>query len=312
MSTPTPSRLAVVLATSSPAHPRPASRPQSEELPTLVTSDIFPPRVDPRPDAPANLYSPGRKTSAPITQRATPTTQKSQSRPPATEPPKRRGRPVGWRPGMGPYSARADFTSGRSPPPRPKRSAATAAAVRGGMPRRRGRRPARPPRAIYERLKPKFVSFICEWQGCVAELQNLETLRRHVHSVHGASEICLWGKCARGRLPRSLPSHEAFDSHMETVHLGPFSWHAGDGPRNTSSETTVAEANGGPKQLPEYLFDEEGNQVTPSILHQELENEEERKIRRKRLHRLLLQRDRNAPEEPETPVEELMALFKGV
>lgn len=74
----------------------------------------------------------------------------------------------------------------------------------------------------------------------------------------------------------------------------------------------MAEANGGPKQLPEYLFDEEGNQVTPSILHQELENEEERKIRRKRLHRLLLQRDRNAPEEPETPVEELMALFKGV
>lgn len=65
---------------------------------------------------------------------------------------------------------------------------------------------------------------------------------------------------------------------------------------------SVEEAEDG---LPGYLFDGEGNQVTPSVLYQEFENEEEKRARRRRLHRLILERDRNAPlEEPETSVVE--------
>lgn len=77
----------------------------------------------------------------------------------------------------------------------------------------------------------------------------------------------------------------------------PFVWHVGDGPRNTVMDYKVKTPDEAPDDLPAYLFDEEGNQVTPSVLHQEYENDEERKERRRRLHRLLLERDRNAPRE---------------
>lgn len=213
---------------------------------------------------------------------------------------------------MGPYSAKASFPGGASAP-RPKKPATTA---KGGLPKRRGRKPgsgARQPREIYERSRPKFLPFLCEWEDCPAELQNLETLRKHVLVVHGRSETCRWGKCARATRPRSLPSRDAFQRHAEDVHLVPFAWHVGDGPQNTSSEAEVARSKETSDRLPKYLFGEGGSQVTPSILHQELENEDERKVRRRRLHRLLLERDRNAPEEePPSPVDELTSRFKKV
>lgn len=211
---------------------------------------------------------------------------------------------------MGPYSSRATFSDG-PPTSQPRKPGP---APRGGIPKRRGRRPgpmAGPPRATYERLRPKFISFLCEWEGCPAELQNLETLRKHVFVVHGRSDTCRWGKCARAVPPRSFPHREAFQRHMEDAHLVPFSWHVGDGPQNTSSVARVARDKGDPDHLPDYLFDEDGNQVTPSVVNQEFENEDDRKLRRRRLHRLILQRERNAPEEePESPVEELRSLVE--
>jgi hypothetical protein len=87
---------------------------------------------------------------------------------------------------------------------------------------------------------------------------------------------------------------------MEDAHLVPFVWHVGDGPRNAMVDYKAV-ANRTPEEaadeLPGYLFDAEGNQVTPSVLHQEFENEEERKERVRRLRRVLAERDRNAPEE---------------
>lgn len=219
---------------------------------------------------------------------------------------------------MGAYSARASFPGGPSVPRTKERGAGAAAAA---GPKRRGRPAGRaggvkPTRAIFEKLRPRYVPFLCEWEGCPAELQNVDTLRRHVLAVHGRDAVargsCRWGKCAAaaaagraedqaggGRRGRRtvFASADEFGSHVEDWHLVPFVWHVGDGPRNTVVEYKVKTPDEAAVDLPDYLFDEEGNQVTPSVLNQEFENDEERKERRRRLHRLLLERDRNAPEE---------------
>jgi hypothetical protein len=203
---------------------------------------------------------------------------------------------------MGSYSAKASF-------PGAPRTATKE--PRTGPPKRRGRPPGRtglkPTRAIFEKLRPQYVSFLCEWEGCPAELQNVDTLRRHVLVVHGregAGGWCRWGKCSNQQAPLLLQrkrfgSEREFERHVEDRHLVPFVWHVGDGPRNTVMEYKVKTPDEAADDLPGYLFDAEGNQVTPSVLNQEFENDEERKERRRRLHRLLLERDRNAPEEVE-------------
>lgn len=200
---------------------------------------------------------------------------------------------------MGPYTARESFPGGPSAP-NPKKQHSSA---RYGMPRRRGRvgRPAaRIPRMIYDQLRPKFIAFLCEWQGCPAELQNLETLRKHILVVHGRNGTCLWGKCADGPQLKLSPGGE-FEKHVENTHLVPFAWHVGDGPRNTSAmapaPTPAEKGEDAADNLPAYLFDGEGNQVTPSVLHQEFENMDEKKVRRRKLHQIMTQSVRNAREE---------------
>lgn len=113
----------------------------------------------------------------------------------------------------------------------------------------------------------------------------------------GGGFTCRWGKCGRQGEGKRFASAAELERHVEDRHLLPFVWHVGDGPKNTITEYKVRTPDEEADDLPGYLFDEEGNQVTPSVLHQEFENDEERKERRRRLHRLLLERDRNAPEE---------------
>jgi hypothetical protein len=52
--------------------------------------------------------------------------------------------------------------------------------------------------------------------------------------------------------------------------------------------------------------------VTPSIATQQLETEDDRKKRQARLNRVLLQRDRNAPPEPDYSPRELEMIAKVV
>ncbi|KAK0705314.1 hypothetical protein B0H67DRAFT_649659 [Lasiosphaeris hirsuta] len=244
----------------------------------------------------------------------------------------RRGRPTNWRPGSGSYTTVRGTAGSSAPRPKPKKPAAEG--------KRRGRPPKNPPltpREIYLKLTPKFIPFICEWEGCPAELQNLETLRRHLLIVHGKSTTCKWADCSsKHEMPLDLPTREAFEAHIEQAHLVPYAWHLGDGPRNSSGyspdptavppinplSVAVLNKRGNGKgkgkgrddtpPLPTYLFDAHGNQVTPSVHNQQLETDEDRRKRRQRLARLNQQRDNNAPEEPIRSREEIAAMSAAI
>lgn len=170
--------------------------------------------------------------------------------------------------------------------------------------RRPNRPPTPPPRHVYNELEPQFLRFFCEWKDCPAELQNFETLQRHVFKVHGASEVCMWGRCAHAPYRPSLVTDEDFRNHMHDNHLTPFVWHTGDGPKNGCGVPKVVGMRGDTSVPPPYLFDARGIQVTPSVRNQRYETQEELRERRRRLARLRLERDENAPaEEPMTEAE---------
>ncbi|KAF7545972.1 hypothetical protein G7Z17_g8763 [Cylindrodendrum hubeiense] len=219
-----------------------------------------------------------------------------------------RGRPKGWRPGM-PYGKHGS-----------KKQLATAAGSResrliktrpslNGFPKRRGRPPKAPspqPREIYCKLNTPFIAFLCEWHGCKAELHNLDTLRRHVYVVHGgkSGRSCLWGKCGRKKPPPAFDHPEGFKTHMEEAHLVPFAWHVGDGPNN-SSGLKAEEKMDVEDEIPDYLKDRDGKQVTPSVKNQQLEDFVTWKNNRRRLRELLIRRDENQREEgPSTAASE--------
>ena len=286
----------------------------------LVTSDLVPQPRDRRPEPLAVKTSETSYKKQPPTVVTTPV-------PTLNPQPKKRGRPFGWRPGSGPYSA---MTGGTLRPPKPKKPASEQ------KPRGRpGRKPAPTARQIYLKLNPHFLTFKCEWENCPAELQTLDTLRKHLLKVHGHSsssssssppeqtQTCKWANCT----PQTLPAEEAFASHIETAHLTPLLWHVGDGPRNTSTTTKPPPNNPLPNpdttptkttptkpnpSLPSYLYSPHGKTlITPSIHSQQVENEDDRKKRQARVNRVLAQRDRNAPEEPMYGTRELeeMARF---
>jgi hypothetical protein len=122
-----------------------------------------------------------------------------------------------------------------------------------GLPKKRGR-----PFKVRTQLdipvpEPVFFPFICEWEGCPAELQNLETLETHVFNVHdkkqsSGSRLCLWDKCGAkhepsGDMTKSSKAHVdrnefknkmEWKEHIKERHLIPFAWYMGDGPRGTS------------------------------------------------------------------------------
>lgn len=121
-----------------------------------------------------------------------------------------------------------------------------------GVPRKRGRPPSKPQKPMTLQLpEPKYIPFICEWQDCSAELQNLDTLRRHISVVHGKAQdsglySCLWGKCGKQLAQIQGGSYEAlmkanefwteqdWREHVNEAHLIPFAWHMGDGPKGTT------------------------------------------------------------------------------
>jgi hypothetical protein len=158
---------------------------------------------------------------------------------------------------------------------RPTRPLSRGIGMQGSLPGRKVGRPriyplskskptGRPRKYDPKPVTPKFISFLCEWKDCKAELHNLETLRRHVYSVHAKVQesgaiACRWSRCGLTRqahdestpksTPKSTPEpkfvHEPhefagmqeFKGHMEKVHLIPFAWHMGDGPRGSTLGT---------------------------------------------------------------------------
>ncbi|RGP61272.1 hypothetical protein FSPOR_10101 [Fusarium sporotrichioides] len=167
-----------------------------------------------------------------------------------------------------------------------------------GFPKRRGRPPkppSPPPRELYYRTNVQFFPFLCEWMDCKAELHNLETLRRHVYKVHGGSVECLWGNCGRLEEPPEFENDEGFDEHVEEAHLIPLSWHVGDGPNNLAERGL--KKNKEDDDIPDYLKDEHGNQVTPSIRDQVEEDLLTWRKNRRKLKELLIRMNDNLPDE---------------
>ncbi|KAK4101519.1 hypothetical protein N658DRAFT_471427 [Parathielavia hyrcaniae] len=290
----------------------------------LITSDIIPsPRANRREELTAKAQvAPPPKTQPPAAPPPIPT---------VTPQPKKRGRPFGWRLGHGSYTAlRAGLPPGSSTPrPKPKKPASEQK-----QRRRPGRKPAPTARQLYLKLTPHFLAFRCEWENCPAELQNLETLRKHILIVHGrpsptsSASAATTFPSADASPPRPPPTpaqptfpcrwstctaihatHDSFASHMEQSHLLPYLWHAGDGPRNT---TTITSSSPSAHKPPPYLFNARGEQVTPSVHDQHLKTEDDRKKRQARINRVLLLRDRHAPEEPDYTAWELDVIAQVV
>ncbi|KAK1832181.1 hypothetical protein QBC39DRAFT_238568, partial [Podospora conica] len=216
--------------------------------------------------------------------------------------PKKRGRPFGWKPGSGPYSA----MNGSTPRPRAPKNP--------GDRKRTGRPPKNPPlsaRELYLSLTPHFIRFLCEWPSCPAELHNAATLRQHILIVHGQPTAphtntipCHWNNCAAA----PFPSRAAFAAHVDKAHLLRVLWHAGDGPQNTSDL--------GPPAAPSrrYLFDHATGtvQVTPSVDEQRRETEDERRAREARLERVRRQYEAEAPEEEPYTAREVKAIAEAL
>ncbi|KAL7823513.1 hypothetical protein V8C26DRAFT_386752 [Trichoderma gracile] len=231
-----------------------------------------------------------------------------------------RGRPKGWKPGMsysslrgGPASARPAATTAGRPgrPAKPKQPIITPSSSSLGHAKRRGRPPKAPsplPWQVYRSLQTSFVAFLCEWSGCKAELHNLDTLRRHVHVVHcrrAAPYVCRWGTCAQTSASsegEEFPDEPSLQEHVEEAHLVPFSWHVGDGPRNSGGPVKHPLED---DEIPGYLKDEQGNQVTPSVRDQQVEDFATFKQNRQKLKDLLFQMNENLPsEESDSPIDE--------
>ncbi|KAG4438866.1 hypothetical protein IFR05_005655 [Cadophora sp. M221] len=145
---------------------------------------------------------------------------------------------------------------------------------------------------------PVFHPFLCEWKGCEAELHNLETLRLHIHILHKkrveGKVPCLWAKCGAKKAvdgedgeKKVVDDHPRFASrkewkdHLETKHLIPFSWHMGDGPKGT-------DLSGKPRGIinPLWLNDENGNEITPSVKGQALEEGRASDLNKKRFRKM--------------------------
>ncbi|KAI1769656.1 hypothetical protein GGR53DRAFT_517186 [Hypoxylon sp. FL1150] len=221
--------------------------------------------------------------------------------------PKKRGRPKGWKRGMSYADAKEDVhgdahggAEGQTKSNEPKGPADNSR-----EPKRRGR-PPRPAAASvrerYLRSNPDYTPFLCDWKfsadkPCPAELQNMKTLRKHVYVVHGDADllVCRWGKCAARDTPIEFAEQAEFEEHMEREHFRSYVWYTGEGYQNDGISRLERDAD----KLPAYLFDEHGNQVTPSVAGQEFEDDRQYKERKRKLRRLLIQKDENAPSEEE-------------
>ncbi|KAI1403689.1 hypothetical protein F4819DRAFT_484337 [Hypoxylon fuscum] len=181
--------------------------------------------------------------------------------------PRGRGRPKGSKRGTSSTNAQGD--AGES----------LISADQTAKPKRRGRPPrvlSKAVRKLYLQSNPIYKPFRCQWihsptKSCLAELQNFKTLQKHVKIVHGSSDplVCLWGECAKKDI--SFENQADFEEHMEKIHLEPKLWERGEGYQNDG----ISELNHNGGNPPPYLFDASGNQVTPSIKDQRVENAKE-------------------------------------
>ncbi|KAF2739997.1 hypothetical protein EJ04DRAFT_508421 [Polyplosphaeria fusca] len=185
--------------------------------------------------------------------------------------PKTRGRPVGWRKAI--HGSPAAQASSQTNQHRPSQPSNLRFVVTEKNKNEAVMVSSRSPSAA--RATPQYQSFKCKWQGCKADLHNLETLQKHVQKVHSKVTPegvlgCLWGDC--GRTVASVDSVTNFlvdrsesvsfanegqwNEHLEIKHLNPISWELGDGPASGLSDA---------HDLESYLSDAQGRRVTPRI-----------------------------------------------
>ncbi|KAF7928138.1 uncharacterized protein EAE97_009936 [Botrytis byssoidea] len=171
-------------------------------------------------------------------------------------------------------------------------------------PKKRGRPPKQPsPEVDLEPLNPNFLVYGCEWDKCPAELHNLATLKMHLFKVHGKRENgkfrCLWKGCAAAaqhtesvnslalksaiRKPREFEDGNKWKRHVEKKHIIRYAWHMGDGPTNSLDGLQGSES----PTVPSYLFDKNGNQVTPSVDDQQIEDGDPKQNSKKRFKRVI-------------------------
>ncbi|KAF9740679.1 hypothetical protein PMIN06_005009 [Paraphaeosphaeria minitans] len=191
--------------------------------------------------------------------------------------PKKRGRPVGWRKNIhGSAQAQATLNpNGFTGPRQLQVQPAKPSALRNSIPRNNGNEPiridSRSPSAPNK--TNRYQSFKCKWQGCKAELHNLDTLKKHIFKVHRNSlntsgfVECHWADCAtevanqdamrfEQHTPKSFTTIANWMHHLEQLHFSPLSWELGDGPASGVSDATDSEA---------YLSDTHGRRVTPKL-----------------------------------------------
>jgi hypothetical protein len=148
---------------------------------------------------------------------------------------KRKGRPVGWRKSIHSRKAHGLTPHSHSKP------ATTAGRTR----------PVSRPRSDRDSLQqPHYQVYACGWDGCHAELHNLDTLKKHVIKLHGKLSAdndfeCGWAYCnlagtstdLRGRQEKRndkgsarFATIEQWVQHIDKAHLQPVAWKLGDGP----------------------------------------------------------------------------------
>ena len=137
--------------------------------------------------------------------------------------PKKKGRPLGWRKSIHGSAAVKNQTNTQSPQPI-------------GLCQDPVRIDSRLP-SVADSI-PKSQSFKCRWEGCKAELHNLETLRLHLFKVHSQKTShntidCRWEGCSERNFdpsPASGSTNTTWRTHVQQHHLDPLSWKMGDGP----------------------------------------------------------------------------------
>ncbi|EON61173.1 hypothetical protein W97_00385 [Coniosporium apollinis CBS 100218] len=184
--------------------------------------------------------------------------------------PKKRGRPVGWRKSIHGSAAAQSGTirpgqgSGLRNVARPGAGGASGAVVE-----------IRSSNSPAMRQEVEYRVYKCRWQGCKAELHNLDTLRKHVFKLHGRPAAggrwkCQWEGCGETGTVMDEATGEESDEHryleftdgekwrghIEAAHLGELAWELGDGPAGGLSESHDSDA---------YLSDRSGRRATPQI-----------------------------------------------
>ncbi|KAJ9648074.1 hypothetical protein H2199_001851 [Coniosporium tulheliwenetii] len=189
--------------------------------------------------------------------------------------PKKRGRPVGWRKSIH-GSAAVQAGTVRPGQGSGLRNVTKPGAGGGGggsgavVEIRSSNSPA-------VRQEVEYRVYKCRWQGCKAELHNLETLRKHVFKIHTTPTAsgrwqCRWEGCGETVTVTDEATGEESDAHrylefgdgekwrghFGAAHLGELAWRLGDGPKGVERYVHSHDSDA-------YLSDRSGRRVTPQI-----------------------------------------------